>query len=352
MSVGEDDVIRGNLSRAKLISEALGQSVKLILRRGIFHEKVHQLLRLSDEVNLGDVLHRLRQRLGDDFGVMLRMFEAEFGLRYSDEQFVEELIAKYYTHRFIGSDAELFAQAQLSDIGGILAEILPDEMHQLLDSGEATDQAQISNLVALDRRIRELGGTVAVAFTDSEVDWHSNNIGGVHEAHTAMLDRESFTAEGPPIVIPHERIPARYRAELEAIARDRATDLRIVPMAEARSIAESDPDAILLLTEEDIAAHTEFTDATCQSQRMVIQNYDFAYLEGAIALARAIRAGDKEAITGLWSRLSREDMEVDSIIAALLLGRLNLALPPIELPTTIQEYIDLQKEAYELLKSA
>lgn len=189
LSLDENNRMRGDLSKIRVISGAMGVKVGLLLRRALFHEKVHQLLHLSKEVDLADVTSRLRTRLWERFGTIKQLFEAEFGYRFqSDEEFVDELIAKYYTHKFIGSDAEFFQQGPLSDIGEIISENLPEKISKLFDidylsekqqrklaerlvwregPAEEANQRQILKLVGLSRNV-QLFGRNSIGFTQTD----------------------------------------------------------------------------------------------------------------------------------------------------------------------------------------
>lgn len=176
------------------------------------------------------------------------------------------------------------------------------------------------------------------------------HMAATNEEHLGMLKRPSAIVPGGKTIIHEDLIPTKRMAEelRAAIEASELKDVEIVSMDEAIERAR-DPRNIVLLRPEDIRAHPEFEGA----QRIVMERYNFLYLEAALGLARAIHRQDPASVGLFYTRLtSRTYPYPGDIIQALLQRRLSLdvLLPRIEIPAT--DYLELQREALRFLKSA
>ncbi|GEM_PF-2570911 len=90
------------------LSETLGRNISRseIQTYGYFHEKVHELI-TDDHVKA--LLGRLRGRLGQEkFARFMRLYQDQHGGYGTEEEFVEELAADYYSEKVIGNPVRLY----------------------------------------------------------------------------------------------------------------------------------------------------------------------------------------------------------------------------------------------------
>jgi len=243
--------------------------------------------------------------------------------------------------------------------------------------GEDVEDAMVARVIQSAKETNDMALEALTEFVD-QVDLRAivqeHRMWDIHDAYDDEMKARLGT-ESPGIIIPRERIlpdfldriikeitektiPGRIEGEGEK-AIIYIGDVVIAPMDEAVKMAKmrpekGKPDSVILITPDEMKAyHDDLGTPNCQAQRIVLKNHDFLYLEGLIALARAIRADDSEAIALFWRLLTdRPIKKADEFVRQRLRERLwELDLPPTE-RGLIENIDDLDEEAYIFLKAA
>jgi len=179
----EKGQIKGNILMLKLFAKLEGTSVANVLRRSMYHERIHDLLHLYN-VDMKSLTLRLKEQLGDIYRKMNEEFVEEFGEFNSMEEFTEELIVKYYAYRFSGQDKELFESDLFGALGETMQSVIPESLHKLfIIEGDLTKENQIIKLKELTKESKKMGGRLNIQFDEEgEADMLINEIKVLLEA--------------------------------------------------------------------------------------------------------------------------------------------------------------------------
>jgi len=162
--------VKGNKDILRLLAEIEGTNVGTILRKSLFHERVHDLLflMLGEEGKLR-LFKDIKQGLGVDYQRVKNLMEEQFGWFETEEEFLEELIVKYYTYRFCGSDSEMFESDEMQNARRIIDSLMSDDMHDLFTiKGENDKENQIAKLIEVSKKSKELGGILKIEFEEGK----------------------------------------------------------------------------------------------------------------------------------------------------------------------------------------
>ncbi len=235
-----------------------------------------------------------------------------------------------------------------------------------LDFNKVYETAPVEgDLVYFEKPVGELASN-----TQSKILEHTIN--NVAEEHTRRKDTLTTKAreKGKEVVLIKELVPERFRKELDARKRAGliADDINIVSI-EDKGVLEMlttdsrAQDRTVLLT-QGFAERLGLTDDNCKAQRIMLDRYDtvenfsFVYLEGAIALGRAVNAEDRDSIELFYRFLTNRNIaDIESVMQAISQRRLRLEvlLPAIEIPQLeegIRKLRDLEEEEFIRLKAA
>ncbi|MFH1478247.1 MAG: hypothetical protein ABIG92_00545 [Candidatus Omnitrophota bacterium] len=195
----EDGQVRGNMDILKLIAEIEGVKVGDVLRRSLFHERAHDILELLLKEDKKDVLKDVKDGLGSDYYLVKAIMEEEFGEFESEQEFLEELVVKYYTYRFSGSDTSIFEKSEMLKVASVIDSLMPDGLKELFTiKGENTQHAQSEKLKELSRESKRLGGKLEIEFEEGEAikelsDEIKNVIASINMTQSAQDPEEAVS---------------------------------------------------------------------------------------------------------------------------------------------------------------
>ena len=204
----ENERIRANLDIADVIASILGISKSQLLRKALFHEKLHNIISLL-KVDLKKIERDLRGELSQDsFKTLIRVFQTEYNLydnRAYEEltpeqlsEILEDIFVTYYTYKFMGNQAKsadplkeenvavkLFKQfsKQIEDVARIYSLVISDasgnliitSMHDIFTTAHGgSKEEQILRLKEIFKLSRLLGGSSRVSFDKSEKSSEKN----------------------------------------------------------------------------------------------------------------------------------------------------------------------------------
>lgn len=151
--------VKGNLLILKLIARLENTTVGNVLRRSLFHERLHDILNLY-KIDLSPLM--------DNYEKIKAEFSEEFGRFDKEEEFMEELIVKYYTYKFSGQDRELFESDLFIGVGAVVEKIMPKDLHRLFITDTFVEKNnQIVKLNELRDELRRLGGKLNIVFDEN-----------------------------------------------------------------------------------------------------------------------------------------------------------------------------------------
>ena len=198
----ENERIRANLDIADVIASILGISKSQLLRKALFHEKLHNIISLL-KVDLKKIERDLRGELSQDsLKVLIRVFQTEYSLHdnraYEEltpeqlSEILEDIFVTYYTYKFMGEQAKavdplkeedvavkLFKQfsKQIEDVAKMYSLVISDasgdlviiSMHDIFTTAHGgSKEDQILRLKEIFKLSRLLGGSSRVSFDKSE----------------------------------------------------------------------------------------------------------------------------------------------------------------------------------------
>jgi len=161
--------------------------------------------------------------------------------------------------------------------------------------------------------------------------------------------------EGQKIAIVDTLIPEGQQEELKRKLRAESRDVEIVTRGKAEEMA-SGPLAknYVIILDSALAAQEVFSDDKCKAQRIVLDNYrkneredGCLFLDGAVALARALLSKDPRFIQRAYLSLTGDAITDDEASAMAKRPRINVLLPAIEVAPV--EFEPLKNRAFELL---
>jgi hypothetical protein len=176
LSIDKNGQIFANMDILRLIARIERTNVGAILRRSLYHEKVHDLLKrkLGDE-GKKRLLEDLKLKLGENLQKVINVMEEEFGkFRKGEElnldELLEELIVKYYTYRFCNSDSDLFTGGALGNVGSVIIDVITGidgELNNLfVIDGDISEDTQKKRLSEVSKKSKELGGISIIKYRD------------------------------------------------------------------------------------------------------------------------------------------------------------------------------------------
>jgi len=191
---------------------------------------------------------------------------------------------------------------------------------------------------------------------------------GINKAHLESRKKGPLANIVPEkqVIIPEELIPEftedgqKCRQEL-IDSLPEGSDVLILPLDEVirkTSQRGADEKYVVLLNKEVLDKikqidHKGHWQNNCKATRVELTNYDFVHLEGALAVGRAILAGDNDEAARFYGLLRGMPLSADErehMVRAIQEGNLALILPAIQRHRV--DYRQLEKAALQFMKSA
>lgn len=190
--IDADGAIHGSKSTLRMLSEMRKVTMGELLQESLFHEGVHKLLQL---ILYSEPKKLFLQEIGDELGAgysfrsaslkndMINIMREAFGEFESENEYLEELIAKYYTYKFCGRDADIFNLPEMQRAGLIIESKMGGHYYDIADDssrtkknldtlfsikGEKTKKARNAKLKELSTESEKWGGKFDVTFEERD----------------------------------------------------------------------------------------------------------------------------------------------------------------------------------------
>jgi glutamine---fructose-6-phosphate transaminase (isomerizing) len=171
-----EEEVAARRSFLKLLADNEGVTLGEVIRRTLFHERIHNLLNPAFNAGLDKqaLLSLMQGIVTPDFRAR---FELEFGTFETNEQFLEEVLAQYYSARFENRPGGVF---DIDGVGAAIADTMGTshaDLHTLFNldlpqgaSGDAVKAAQIQKLKDITRVAKDRGAQMKINFEQADVE--------------------------------------------------------------------------------------------------------------------------------------------------------------------------------------